>query len=272
MVQGWGRIYTFGLWCVLLATADALAVTADGLAIGKGGNRLLAVGVPDQLEGIDLDLKNITAMATHPSFRFQANQLWREEGTVKGITDKTSELAAQVPKGGTFFFYFSGHGNSGSLEAYDRSLKIAELRTALVKGRAEKGPLDRLVLMFDSCYSGSLLDPLKHAVTDIFQRSQSAVMADAVVEALAPGVGDAGAPLWNSLFVFASSLEDELSNDGEEGSAFTVALRRAFDETLDQKGTLAELVKRTKAYTEEHHPIERFFPATLAGEGLVAGD
>jgi len=71
------------------------------------------------------------------------------------------------------------------------------------------------------------------------------------------------------LFVFASSRADETSLAGYDGSVFTNALVKAFNETEQKDETMATLVKLTQEYTEGHHPVARMVPKALELEELV---
>ncbi len=231
-------------------------------------NVALLVGVTYGLPGIDLDLKNVKEIASHPGYRFDTHELWEDEGVVANVSKNLTDLAASIPKGGTLFFYFSGHGSPEGVLMNDRLMTIAEIRAAIEKGRKNKGPLDRLVMMFDSCYSGALLDPLRKSMLV----STKPLNADSFTENLVSELkaGNRAEQYWKKLFVFASSRADETSAAGADGSAFTVSLRKAFDESVLAKSTVADFVAKTQKYTAEyHHPVARLVPVTMGTEALV---
>ena len=128
--------------------------------------------------------------------------------------------------------------------------------------------MSRLILMFDSCYSGSLIDPLKQERANCKSTREQRLANEAFVNELMTALGDR-APYWSKLFVFASSRADETSLAGEQGSVFTVALRKAFDEVLAAKGTMKEFIEKTMTYTVGHHPVPRLVPDAWASEKLA---
>lgn len=239
---------------VMASCSIAAARIPAGLVENKNGaNRALLVGVPDDLPGIEFDLDILQNLVTLPAYGFQPSRIWKEEGTASHILSTIENVASAMDAAGTLLFYYSGHGDPGSIEVFDRSLEIEEIRDALISARKGKPALARLVLLFDSCFSGSLLPPwdasaqLAHQVATTFDKREKA---------------------WSKLMVFASSLSTEESDPTEEGSAFTLALARAYDEVAARKGNIGDWVSLTKRYTEGHQPIERLVPSSLATESL----
>lgn len=147
-------------------------------------------------------------------------------------------------------------------------MTVSHIRAGIEAGRVNLGPVERLVVMYDSCYSGSMVDPLRSFMPTF--ENASAETADAIVAGLTPGVREAS--YWKKLFVFASSRADETSLASANGSIFTLGLKKGFEETVQKKGNMAMLADLTKKYTEGHHPVERFAPATLAQEALVPNE
>lgn len=261
-------VYTTLVITVLISTSSFGQDSRSLVENSDKSNLALLVGVTYGLPGIDLDLNNVDEIARHPAFRFNVSRLWEEQGTVDNVAKSLTETASKVDTGGSMLFYFSGHGDKGGLLMQDRLMKLAEIKAALEKGRQGKGPLSRLVLMFDSCYSGSLVDPLNR-VRGVCKssRSQEAMNIEFVNE-LMTELGDR-APYWSKLFVFASSRADETSLAGSNGSVFTVAMRKAFDEVAASKGSMKEFIEKTMLYTEGHHPVPRLVPDLWANEALV---
>jgi hypothetical protein len=92
--------------------------------------------------------------------------------------------------------------------------------------------------------------------------------ADALVKELQ--AGNRAETYWKKLFVFASSRADETSAAGQEGSAFTVNMKKAFDESVAAKAKVSEFVIKAQKYTASyHHPVARLVPVTLGDELLV---
>jgi len=254
----------------LLALSSSLIVasTSRDLVTDPGGkNQLLVVGVPGGLPGIDKDLKMVEAMGAHSAYNFVSNKLWSSQGTVANVANRLSTLSTNTLNDGTLFFYYSGHGSKGGISLRDRSMTISEIRRAVEKGREGLGPVSRLVMMFDSCYSGSLVDPLRKLLSPLFDSSDAGQFVDNLMQEFGSNHRDES--YWKSLFVFASSRSDETSSAGSLGSEFTVALNKAFSETLTANGTMADWVEKTKQYTSGHHPVERFSPQDITNEKLV---
>lgn len=230
-------------------------------------NLALLVGVSHGLPGINLDLQYVNRMATHDAYRFQVKSIIDKEGTVANTARALSNLSNQIKEWGTMLFYFSGHGNSGSIYLQDRSMKIQEIRDAIEKARVGLGAIKRLVLMFDSCYSGSLLDPIRNSLPlSRLNKLQSIEFVNAVVNEMMPAGRE---PYWDKLFVFASSRDNETSLASQEGSIFTIALAKAFQEAVAENNTIGEFVKKTQTYTKGHHPVARLVPASLENEKMV---
>jgi hypothetical protein len=245
-------------WLVLVIVYSSLAAARipKGLVENeKGLNRSLLVGVPEDLPGIDLDLDAMERLVTLPLHGYLPARLWEKAATADNILAAVQKLAAKVTADGSFLFYYSGHGDKGTIEVYDRSLAIEEIRDAFIRARKGKGPLARLVLIFDSCYSGSLLNPL----------DSTATLADAVVRQF----DSSRSRYWDKLLVLASSKADELSEPSEEGSIYTLALAKAFNEVASRKGKIGEWVNLTKNYTEGQEPVARLVPEELETESLI---
>jgi len=261
----------------LLALVCALSLSAFALTQkhrtgfvdeANSKNVALLVGVTYGLPGIDLDLKSVKEIASHPGYRFDTHELWEEEGVVDNVAQNLTDLSASIPAGGTLFFYFSGHGSKDGLLMNDRIMKIGEIRAAIEKGRQGKAPLSRLVMMFDSCYSGSLLTGVRNINRSADTSRASEEFADALVKELQ--AGNRAETYWKKLFVFASSRADETSIASQEGSAFTINMKKAFDESILAKAKVSEFVAKTQKYTASyHHPVARLVPVTLGDELLV---
>lgn len=264
------RIELIMLCTGLLSLSSSLfasPINRDLVTDPNGKNQLLVVGVPGGLPGIDKDLKMVEEMGTNQAYNFSPTKLWSSQGTVQNVSTQLTTLATNALDTGTLFFYYSGHGSRGSISLKDRSMKVSEIREAVEKGREDLGPVSRLVMIFDSCYSGSLVDPLRKIFSPLFEQSDASEFSNNLIEEFSGKTRDSS--YWNSLFVFASSRSNETSSAGSSGSEFTVALKKAFAETLSANGTMAEWVSKTKAYTSGHHPVERFSPLDIGNEKLV---
>ncbi len=235
-------------------------------------NQALLVGVSHGLPGIDLDVNNLKRISSHSAYNFQPTQLMDAQGTKANVMQELTLRASKAGSDGSLLFYYSGHGSPGSIYLEDGSLEVTKIRKALEDGRANQGPLERLVFISDSCFSGTLLDPMRLGLLPQLKdpEIQSALMTNEIVSALSrtDELGRA-ATYWKRLFVFASSRADETSLAGKDGSVFTVAFAKAFDETVSAKGSMNDLVTKTQTYTVGHHPVARFAPPDFGAEELI---
>lgn len=260
------------LWlfaAVLCASTFASRIPARGWTeSSKATNLALLVGVDKGLPGIDLDIENVKRMSAHPDYKFSSTTLFNETGNVDSVVENLSEMASKVDNDGTLLFYFSGHGGKGTLVMQDRTMKIEELRSAIERGRQKSAPLKRLLLFFDSCYSGSLVPEFRNLFEFKLLPIQSLQNeVDSIVEALEPRNREE--TYFDKLFVFASSRANETSQAGAEGSIFTVAMGQAFDEAMEKNNTVGEFIKKTEELTEQyHHPVARVQPSNLTNEKM----
>lgn len=230
----------------------------------KASNQAVLVGVSHGLPGIKIDVDHMVSISENNSYNYQVRRLEESKGTADKVLREINEAARAAGKDGTLFFYFSGHGNRGSIYLQDRSVRIEEIRNAIVAGRMEIGPLHRLVMMFDSCHSGSLLDPdLRQMITPL------GLDIDFLFNTLSNPLTlkiQRAELYWDKLFIFASSTADESSLAGKNGSNFTNALFKAFNYSEHLK--ISEFIELTKDYTAGHHPVARLAPESLAQENL----
>lgn len=256
--------------CFVISAAAHAKASRGLVAATDAKNKALVVGVGHGLPGIDTDVNNVNRMVSDEAFKFETTQLMNGEGTVSAIAENLTQLSADAADGGTFLFYFTGHGNKGLIYPQDRTMKIGEIRAALESGRKDAGPLARLVLMFDSCYSGSLLDPVRDFFNlELFQRDETrAFVEDVVTEMTKPSARGRADEYWQSLFVFAACRANETSLASGNGSVFTNAMIKAFDEAMSENTSLGEFVSKTQAYTKGHHPVARFAPEELTNEKM----
>jgi hypothetical protein len=243
-------------------------------------NMALLVGVSHGLAGLDIDMSNMEKIATHSAYHFKVAKLVDEQGTVSAVEEGLSDSAQRAGRTGTLLFYFTGHGNVGLIWPQDDTMKIEAIRQAIEDGRRSLGPLARLVMIYDSCHSGSLLDPMRTSYplsqlgNDDLQASR---FADAVVRAFSPALRSEPA-YWSKLMVIASSRSSETSLASDTGSVFTKAFAQAFEETVQTNGTNADLIDAATRLTVElaqaihekpHHPVARLVPQSLADEKLI---
>lgn len=245
--------------CIALFSLPSQAAIRGLAEDGKGPNEALLVSVSHGLPGLDIDMDNMERMATHSAFGFGIQRLEEAKGVGSNVLNSLEDLASRVGRNGTLLFYYTGHGSPGSLYLEDGDLEIRKIRAAMERGRRALGPMARLVVIVDACFSGSLLSPLR-------QRELNRRLAQELETALSPALRGS---YWKKLLVIASSRANETSLAGVDGSVFTNAFHKAFQETENLGGSMGDLVQLTQDYTEGHHPVARFVPASLASELLV---
>lgn len=257
---------TFLLINTLFADDHSRGLSTDPLA----KNSALLVSSAHGLPGLDYDIDNLEAMVKNSASGFTVDKLEHGQGTVAKIATELTRIVDSSDNHATHFFYFTGHGGRGTIYAEDRSMKIEEVKQALVKGREQWGPMARLTFMIDSCHSGSLIDPLSTLKPTQLLDSPSVVameMVDALVDELAPRRGES--PLYHSLLAFVSAQASETCLAGSKGSAFTVAMKKAWDKAVSEKYTVEQFIVETQKGTQGSHPVARLVPAELAKEVLV---
>ena len=172
------------LWCILAFIGMMVVITAQGstsrnLVSSKNAeNRALLLSAAHGLPGLDLDLKNVEAMTGNPAYGFKNKTIEEENVTIANTQAALKELATEVESDGTLFFYFTGHGVVGGLYMGDSSIMhVSEIRKGIEDGRKGLGPVERLILMYDSCFSGSMVDPVRRFLSDFNPENASQYFA-----------------------------------------------------------------------------------------------
>ena len=233
----------------------------------EGSNVALLVAVGHGLSGLDIDMKNVERIVTLPEYRFHVTRIEEQQGTVAAVSDELTRRAREAKDDGTLLFYYTGHGAEGLIWLQDANLTVQKIRKSIEDGRRGMKPLKRLVLIYDSCHAGSMMDPMGLGLFPS-NRVASQRFADAVVEGLS-GPSRDGRAYWEKLVVIASSQADETSLASPSGSIFTNAFTKAFDEALAVNATFESFFKKAQEYTVGHHPVARFVPESLKQETLA---
>lgn len=230
-------------------------------------NSALIVSVGHGLPGLDSDVQNVTDIANNASYKFNVSKIEEDEGTIEGVEAGLTKLSEDAGENGTAFFYYTGHGSPDSIYVYDGSLEADKMRAAVAKGREGRSPLARLVMVFDSCYSGSLLDPMR-VMGLTMQEERSALLS--FVDNMTESMTSRGEQYWKSLMIIASSRADQTSAASQDGSIFTLAMKKAFDEVVESRGTVGTFFDKAHEYTlKRHEPVARFVPESIKSEPLV---
>ncbi len=264
--------------CLFFFVFTALSFCAERSLVEKidENNVALLVGVSHGLPGIDIDIENMEKIATHSAYQFNPIILEEESGTSINVKEELTKLSEDASFSGTLLFYFSGHGGVGTLLFQDKITKIEELRDAIEEGRNKVGtPLERFVFISDSCHSGSLIDPLDtFSFLDLRNETLvTEIIAQKIVDVFtSPARSGENPSYFKKLIVVVSSRPDESSYAGYNGSVFTSAFIKAFEEVEKNNGIMKDLIFLTKKYTDGHHPVEKFVPEDLILEKLIPSD
>jgi hypothetical protein len=256
------------IFCGLQAVAGQRTGLVEDPDPAGGTNQALLVAVGHGLPGLDIDIANLEKIVTAPVYSFEPTVLNEAQGTSTDIEENLETLSRDTGSG-TLLFYFTGHGNVGSIYPYDGTMKITRIRDAIQRGRQGAGPLNRLVMIYDACHSGTFLDPFRKAFPPnrLGAEAYSAFFIDNVMQDLG-GNERSEERYFKNLFILASTEPDETCLASPDGSYFTNALMSAYEEVMSTNGTLRELYEKTKAKTVGSTPTARFTPASLALETL----
>jgi uncharacterized caspase-like protein len=251
---------------ITLVTSQTFAHSRTGFVqeVDRNNSALL-VSVGHGLPGLDIDIQIAETIANHASYKFGVAKLDEEESTRRNVEEALERMSADAGDRGTAFFYYTGHGSPNSLYLYDGSFPSDKIRGAIARGREGRGPLARLVMVIDACFSGSLLDPMRLVRLSLLEE-QAAVVS--LVDRLAESFSR-GEKYWNSLMIIASSRADQTSQASPVGSIFTLAMKKAFDEVAEARGTVGMFFAKAREYTVRHEPVARFVPESLRDEKLV---
>jgi hypothetical protein len=261
----------FGVLFAIFATGCGTRATSrlDGLgSTSRGKNVAIIFGAPNNLEGVPTDVREMSKLIVDPQYNFHFAVTAKNEASVNDIT---SMSAAAAKDADTLVWFFSGHGGDGILEAQDDpngSDSVFEFHQVADAIKAARGgkPLKRLVVLLDSCDSGSFVNGSSPIVDESARQAKQAAWAEKTVYRWMNAAYDKN--LYEQAFVMASSLKDETSSDmgAEQGGAFTFSLRTSLAALKVSRATATfkDLAEATIAKTKEvggHTPVYRAFPA-----------
>ena len=246
----------------------------NGLANGSTGkNAAVIFGAPHGLEGVPTDVREFSKLLKEPQYNFQFPVVASNgDATVAAILALTAETAKNAD---TLIWYFSGHGNTGIMLASDTTFTFHQVADALKTARLNK-PLKRLIVLIDSCYSGSFINGSSPIVEDsVPQRHYKCARPSEPTDAPGSDIFDVldsmkDRGIFEQAFVMSSSTKDESSVDlgAEKGGAFTWALRQVMADLRQNRdgATLDEFARATTARTQregDHTPVYKAFPSSL---------
>jgi hypothetical protein len=225
---------------------------ARGVSLHIGLNRLDPTHYQgwsddDELSGCEQDAHDMASLADKR--KFDATELLEESATSSAVRSFLAASAGALVQGDIFLITFSGHGgrlpdSSGDESPngqdstwclFNRELRDDELFEAWSWFRSGV----RLVLISDSCHSGSI-EKLDAAPADIGRGRVKSLprrvasqtyranraLYDSIIGASAGATGSFAA----SLIGMSACADDQTTSDGDPNSAFTAALLRDWEE------------------------------------------
>lgn len=238
--------------------------------IGHGGsekNIALLFGAPNGLAGVPTDITKLTELFAKPEYNFMFEVRSDNTATVADIVTMTKAAAEEAD---SIFWYFSGHGNRGTMMADDRDFGFSEVAAAIKEVRGADRPLKRLLVFIDSCFSGSFVNggsPIidENGVIVAIELSSEEHQAWAQ-EAVYDVFSDSA--LYEQAFVMSAASKDETSLDlgRDRGGSFTYTLRTDLAKLYEENSlsTIDDMAKKVTEDTKQeydHTPQYKAFPA-----------
>lgn len=144
------------LLCGYTTACSAPAGSLQDLVYDKNASNVAVLfGVPDNLPGVRVDMRELEALFQQPEYGLKVySYLDKNPAEIAQLTGQHSK---EVDANGTLLFYFSGHGaEDGLLMAYGGMLDFNDVASAIKQNRT--APLKRLLTVVDSCFSGNLVN------------------------------------------------------------------------------------------------------------------
>lgn len=232
---------------------DAVSEEKGFIANNDSGNNYLLAFLGDS-NGIPGTLQDIPAIAKtfnsanglsfnmpgpyHGGWQYPSNSqiLSEVSKTAKAMLDKDLAAWKNLQRGGTLFIYFTSHGSpdgTTSTGGGASGIQFAEIARAIRSARGEH-PIERLVVMFDTCFSGSNVTGSK-AITQntgagLGLTEDTAASDDAAISSfINAAVADANSVkgFYKSAIFIGSALPSETAGDESGGGTGTQAFLRA---------------------------------------------
>lgn len=247
-------LFLFVFFFLSCGSTDQQSSSIYGLGFSENGDNLaLLFGVPQNLPGVATDIRELNSTLLNPEFNFHFRTVTDADSNKRRILETT---AREVKNINSLFWYYSGHGGGGQLDAGTGFLSFSEVAAAIKKAR-NNVPLDRLLVFIDACESGHLVN----GNTTIIDENQSPKKDLIEQSVYAPLRQERDGKLYKQAFVMASSKKDEPSADmGEDyGGAFTYSLRESLIKIRKEnpKATLKQLADMTVKRTIEESRIDQ---------------
>jgi hypothetical protein len=270
------RIFTSFLIFVFLGTSctrknanipDHLIGTYGLAGSNSARNTAVLIGAPNGLSGVETDIREMVKVFESKKYDFKFEPAVNGNATARQVIDLVKVSSKDSD---SLFFYFSGHGNDGVLLADDRTFTFREVADAIKTARENK-PLKRLVVMLDSCLSGSFVDGESPIIDESgnvlrMKKIDDELWYQQMIEQITLQAVDGA--LYEEAFIFASSKKDENSMDlgSQKGGAFTFSLRSEIERLANAdydnakiKDLLPGVIKMTERLGD-HTPVFKAYP------------
>ena len=206
-------------WMVTMLLLFAAATT---LTAKEGKTYVVSVGINKYADKgmIELKLSVKDARTITSIYKSAGNAevllLTDNQATKANIVSSMKQLFKKAQKDDTIIFFFSGHGSTGNLCAYDKNLMFKDIILAMK--RCDAG---RKIMYLDACFTGSMRRETR-------RRHQNSV--DWTAEELAERTRKA------DVMLFLSSLDNESSLElgNAQNGLFTTYLREALTGAADK--------------------------------------
>lgn len=245
-----------GLYLTTLAGCEQQEVLSEDkgfIANNDSGNNYLLAFLGDS-NGIPGTLQDIPAIArtfnsanglnfTMPGpynggWQYPSNQqiLSEVSKAAKAMLDKDLAAWKNLQRGGTLFIYFTSHGSEDgttSTGGGSSGIQFSEIARAIRSARGEH-PVERLVVMFDTCFSGTNITGSKAinqntgtglGLADVAAKNDDAAIKSFIDAAVADANSVKG--FYKSAIFIGSSLPTETSGDEGGGGTGTQAFLKA---------------------------------------------
>jgi len=236
--------------------ADKSQSDLRAFGAGAGKRSAVVVGAPNGLSGVRTDVVKLSAALEDTGNNFYLTVAKDENVKVRDVLDLTKQ---EVKDAVSLYWYFSGHGGNGVLLADDSTFTFKQV-VEVIKEVRDK-PLKRLVVMIDSCNSGSFVN----GSSPIVDEDEKLHL---MLENTFYSVLERDSELYDEALVLASSKKNESSADlgAVKGGAFTYSLRTTLTELREENflATLQDLIDGTITMTQReggHTPVYKAFPS-----------
>jgi hypothetical protein len=253
------------------------------------------MGNMDGIPGVAQDPPNMRNALGSTDFNFAIRSQGRVQTAGEIISEAGKAAADTGYDGGTYFFYFTGHGaEDGSLSSGDRQFMWSEVADAIRAARKdpETGKtraLSRGIIFADACFSGNLVDG-NGAVTTALRLAPGASVGvaslpdlpvdfdsvtkyRAALDAFANQVVETKEGVFDELIVIASSTKLETSGDMQTGGVGTTAFIAALNAAKANPAMkLREFLGQIQGGAPGQTPVFKTVPESLLDETVVGDD